>query len=218
MIDVGSTAAGTGTDIYGGSGDDVYAVTGDSTLDGIIGPVNIHGGAGANTLAVGGSGGCAFRRQRPQRLDPGIGHNDRELSPDRADSHDHLLRHRQHRRHDLSPARLLGIIRHIGLRAGIDDHGHRRAGRPRIRHSLGERRLLRRPDHPGHGLADGREGEPLRVRPWRSDRTRSRRPMPLPTISSRAPRLPSSSRSCRASPSPQCRPSRPTRGTPPCHP
>ena len=56
VIDVGSTAAGTGTDVYGGSGDDVYAVTGDSTLDGIIGPVNIHGGAGANTLAVGGAG------------------------------------------------------------------------------------------------------------------------------------------------------------------
>ncbi len=43
-----STAAGTTTDLYGGAGDDEFVVTGNSTLDGILGPVNLHGGGGPN--------------------------------------------------------------------------------------------------------------------------------------------------------------------------
>ncbi len=46
MIGVASTAAGTTTNLYGGAGNDEFVVTGNSTLDGILGPVNLHGGGG----------------------------------------------------------------------------------------------------------------------------------------------------------------------------
>ncbi len=46
LIGVASTAAGTTTNVYGGAGNDEFVVTGNSTLDGILGPVNLHGGGG----------------------------------------------------------------------------------------------------------------------------------------------------------------------------
>ncbi len=62
MIVVGNTAVGTTTDVYGGNGNDVFAVTGDSTLDGSIGPVNIHGGDGRQHFGRRRERGRAFRR------------------------------------------------------------------------------------------------------------------------------------------------------------
>ena len=52
VIGVASTAAGTTSNIYGGAGNDEFLVTGNSTLDGTLGPLNLHGGGGTGDFVV----------------------------------------------------------------------------------------------------------------------------------------------------------------------
>ena len=72
-IAIGSTPASMPVTIKGGTGGDAFIVAGDSTLDGAIGPVNIEGSSGINTLELGGDGDAPLFVNVPDASTPGSG-------------------------------------------------------------------------------------------------------------------------------------------------